>query len=83
MKRQKRDQSDRVFSRGYIAATRGISRSQCPYENGPKHQQWMNGWREGREDYWNGLGSSAKAQKLENYQTISTDIHFPDGWRTV
>jgi ribosome modulation factor len=83
MKRQKRNQSDRAFCKGYLAAAQLKSIDSCPFENGDRHQEWVNGWREGREDYWNGFGSSAKAQKLESYRTMTTSIHHPDGWRTA
>ncbi|GAA5523470.1 ribosome modulation factor [Microbulbifer aestuariivivens] len=83
MKRQKRNQWERAFCKGYQAASENKAQNLCPYVDGPLHQEWMNGWREGREDYWNGFKASAKAQKLESYRTFSAENHHPDGWRTV
>lgn len=83
MKRQKRSQSDRAFCKGYLAATENKPLESCPYANGDRHQQWVNGWRDGREDYWNGFGASTKAQKLEQFRTLQPEDHHPDGWSTV
>lgn len=84
MKRQKRNQSERAFYKGYLAATtHNKALESCPFENGELHQAWVNGWREGREDYWSGLGGSAMAQKLETYRTVTTEVHHPDGWSTA
>jgi ribosome modulation factor len=55
MKRQKRDMSTRAFEKGYTAGTAGRSRDICPSEAGVTHQEWMNGWREGRQDMWSGM----------------------------
>ncbi len=54
MKRQKRDKMERAFQKGYMAGVEGKSKEQCPKEAGPEHQQWINGWREGRSDHWDG-----------------------------
>ena len=83
MKRQKRNQADRAFYKGYLAAMHNKSMDSCPHINGDSHQEWVNGWREGREDYWNGLDETTKAQKLEIYRAVSTDIQYPDGWSTI
>ncbi|GLS27314.1 ribosome modulation factor [Marinibactrum halimedae] len=66
MKRQKRNPSDRAFSRGYRAGFEGRSRSQCPYETSTIRYEWLHGWREGREDQWNGFDSRASLQRLSN-----------------
>ena len=55
MRRQKRDKMERAFQRGYIAGVEGKSKDRCPKGYGPEHQQWMNGWRVGRYDHWDGL----------------------------
>ncbi|MEW5248467.1 ribosome modulation factor [Microbulbifer sp. 2201CG32-9] len=83
MKRQKRNLPDRAFCKGYLAATENKPVDSCPFFTGDRHQEWINGWREGREDYWNGLGASTKAQKLETYRTVTTETHHPDGWSTI
>lgn len=69
MKRQKRNQADRAFGRGYQAGVLGRSRSQCPHEIGPARQEWLSGWREGREDHWNGYNRAVQAQKMSYINT--------------
>ena len=64
MKRQKRNLVDRAFGKGYQAGVMGRSRSQCPHEMGAARQEWLSGWREGREDHWNGFNRAATAQKM-------------------
>jgi len=66
MKRQKRNQSDRAFHKGYVAAVQGRAHDSCPHENGALHQEWVNGWRQGRQDFWSGFGPRAQAQRMEN-----------------
>lgn len=66
MKRQKRDQLERAFGKGYQAGINGRSRSICPHETGSTRQQWMSGWRESRTDQWDGFNRAAQAQKLSN-----------------
>lgn len=84
MKRQKRNQSERAFCKGYLAAVaHNKAMESCPFESGELHQAWVNGWREGREDYWNGFDASTKAQKLEQFRTLHPESHHPDGWSTV
>jgi len=66
MKRQKRSNIDRAFSKGYQAASGGKSWSSCPYETGEARQVWMSGWREGRQDHWSGFNQMTHIQKLQN-----------------
>lgn len=66
MKTMKRDPLNRAYSRGYQAGSKEKSRSSCPHENGETKQQWLSGWREGREDHWNGFNSQAHVQKISN-----------------
>lgn len=66
MKRQKRNQIERAFSKGYQAGIEGRSRNLCPHENADVRQNWINGWREGREDHWSGFNRAAQAQKIIN-----------------
>jgi len=72
MKRQKRDQTERAFTKGYQAGIEGRSRSLCPHESGLARQQWLNGWRESRVDQWDGLTRMAQVQKLSNYHPSAT-----------
>jgi ribosome modulation factor len=68
MKRQKRDQTERAFGKGYQAGIAGRSRSLCPHEAGLARQQWINGWREARLDQWDGFNRVAQIQKLSSLQ---------------
>ncbi len=66
MKTQKRSQTDRAFAKGYQAGAAGKSWGNCPYDLGSTRENWMAGWRNGREDNWNGFGPAAQAQRLSN-----------------
>ncbi|ACR14554.1 ribosome modulation factor [Teredinibacter turnerae] len=67
MKRQKKNSSQRAFSRGYQAGVTGRSRSLCPHVTGDTRHDWLTGWREGREDHWNGFNTLAQAQKIQTF----------------
>jgi ribosome modulation factor len=58
MKKQKRDVSVRSFNRGYRAGITGKSKTICPHSAGESRNQWISGWREGRNDHWDGVGVS-------------------------
>ncbi len=66
MKRQKRNQVGRAVSRGYQAAIAGKSRHLCPYETGDARHGWLTGWREGRQDHWNGYNTLAQVHRLQH-----------------
>lgn len=66
MKRQKRSQVEKAFSKGYQSAMSGRSWDACPFEGGEARATWMNGWREGREDHWSGFDTRTQLQKLSN-----------------
>ena len=55
MKKHKRDKEDRAFSKGYQIGLRGKSKSLNPYGDRNARQSWLSGWRQGREDNWDGL----------------------------
>lgn len=55
MRRQKRDMTERAFTRGYNAGATGRTKDACPHNHSENRQQWLNGWREGRVDQWDGL----------------------------
>lgn len=63
MRRQKRDKSDRAFLRGYQIGVHGKSRELCPYHEDDPKQTWLNGWRSGREDNWDGYVGTAGVSK--------------------
>ena len=65
MRRQKRDMSERAFSKGSQAGSSGRHKETCPHENGDTRQQWLTGWREGRTDQWDGLTGVSGIHKLE------------------
>ncbi|GAB2190828.1 ribosome modulation factor [Sessilibacter sp. MAH2] len=66
MKRQKRNPSERAFIKGYMAGFEGKSRSLCPHETQKTRHDWLNGWREGRNDQWDGFNRQASMEKINN-----------------
>ena len=66
MKRQKRAITEKALSRGYKAGMSGKSRNLCPHESGEARHLWLSGWREGREDHWNGYNTLAQVQRLQS-----------------
>ncbi|MCR8922891.1 ribosome modulation factor [Dasania sp. GY-MA-18] len=65
MRRQKRDQSERAFQKGYMAGVNGKNKEQCPHEQEAIRQQWLTGWREGRTDQWDGYTGVSGLHKVE------------------
>ncbi|USA43239.1 ribosome modulation factor [Spongiibacter taiwanensis] len=63
MKRQKRDMSERAYQRGYSAGIAGRTKECCPHTQHQLKQEWITGWREGRNDHWDGLSTAAALQK--------------------
>ncbi|MDB3989471.1 ribosome modulation factor, partial [Pseudomonadales bacterium] len=55
MRRQKRDKNQRAFVRGYQVGCHGKSKELCPFQAGETRQTWISGWRNGREDNWDGF----------------------------
>lgn len=55
MKRQKRDKSDRAYTKGYQTGVSGRSKDICPHVEPQLRQAWLSGWREGRIDNWDGM----------------------------
>lgn len=53
MKRQKRNKLERAHSKGYQAALHGQSKDVCPYAQVIPREEWLGGWREGREQFFN------------------------------
>lgn len=54
MKRQKRNMHERAYNRGYLAGVKGKSKDTCPVDSPAFKQDWLNGWRDGRTDQWDG-----------------------------
>lgn len=64
VKKHKRDQDNRSFAKGYQAAIQQRSITACPYQDqSVMAYHWSRGWREGREDYWNGFNQASFQQK--------------------
>ncbi|MDA0791364.1 MAG: ribosome modulation factor [Proteobacteria bacterium] len=59
MRRQKRDRTDRAFTRGYQTGQLRKSKDLCPYHTEESRSAWLNGWRTGREDSWDGYVGTA------------------------
>lgn len=66
MKRQKRDRTNRAYTRGYHAGLHGKSQDLCPFDALISRASWINGWREGRTDHINGYVGVASVQNLKN-----------------
>jgi ribosome modulation factor len=59
MRRQKRQKSNRAFTRGYQSGIHGKSKDLCPFHDESSRQAWLSGWRTGREDNWDGYVGTA------------------------
>jgi len=64
MRRQKRDLCERAYNRGYLAGQSGKSKSICPIQSADARQEWMNGWRQGRSDNWDGYTGVSGIHKI-------------------
>lgn len=65
MRRQKRDSSHRAYIKGYQAGFGGRQREACPHsEETANALNWVNGWREGREDRRLGYNEFTGQQKV-------------------
>ena len=64
MRRLKRDPMERAFQRGYQHGIHGKSRELCPFMQPAVRHAWMNGWREGRNDNWDGVVGSNAVHRL-------------------
>ncbi|MFA5495684.1 MAG: ribosome modulation factor [Porticoccaceae bacterium] len=65
MRKQKRDIPHRAFIRGYQAGFSMKTKSLCPYQTASTPGlEWLRGWREGREDHWQGFNEQACQQKV-------------------
>ena len=67
MKRYKRDMNQRAFEKGYQMGLSGRSSDLCPHNDGQQRFNWMQGWREGRADQWDGLNGATACHKLSGF----------------
>ena len=65
MRRQKRQKENRAFARGYQNGVLGRSRELCPFHEDTAKQAWINGWRTGREDNWDGFRGTAGVCRID------------------
>ncbi len=63
MRRQKRDMIERAYQRGYQAGFTGKQKGACPHNQDQLKHEWLSGWREGRNDNWDGLPTMSALQK--------------------
>jgi ribosome modulation factor len=74
MRRLKRDPLERAFLRGYQHGINGKSRDLCPFTDTSTstsaRQAWINGWREGRGDNWDGLTGTAGIHRLNALNAV-------------
>ena len=66
MRSQKRDKSSRAYIRGHTIGLLGRSKELCPYPESSTRQDWLNGWRDGRADQWEGLTGVSGIHKMAN-----------------
>jgi len=66
MKTHKRDMTVRAYKKGYQAGLSGKSKDACPPHNGDEKQEWLMGWREGRQDNWDGLTGVSSIPKISS-----------------
>ena len=70
MRRLKRDPLERAFLRGYQYGIHGKSRELCPFTLPSVRQAWINGWREGRGDNWDGMTGTAGIHRLNELHAV-------------
>ena len=70
MKRQKRDKSNRAYTKGYITGISGRSKDICPHGDHLLRQTWLNGWREGRYDNWDGMTGVSGVHRISEHSRL-------------
>ena len=66
MKRTKRNRIKRAFEKGYQLGLAGRSKENCPFLTGLARIKWLEGWREGRNDWREGLTDALTCYKLSD-----------------
>ncbi|MES2663583.1 MAG: ribosome modulation factor [Pseudomonadota bacterium] len=54
-KRVKRSPENRAYQKGYLTGIGHRSKELCPFVLGERREHWVQGWRAGRADLWDGL----------------------------
>ena len=67
MKRLKRNRIQRAFDKGYQLGLAGRSKENCPFLTGSARSKWLEGWREGRNDWREGLTDALTCYKLSGF----------------
>ena len=67
MKRLKRNRIQRAFEKGYQLGLAGRPRENCPFLTGLARMRWLEGWREGRNDWREGLTDALTCYKLSGF----------------
>lgn len=67
MKRPKRNRIQRAFDRGYQLGLAGRPKENCPFLTGLARSKWLEGWREGRNDWREGLTDALTCYKLSGF----------------
>ena len=67
MKRLKRNRIQRAFDKGYQLGLAGRSKENCPFLTGLARSKWLEGWREGRNDWREGLTDALTCYKLSGF----------------
>ena len=67
MKRLKRNRIQRAFDKGYQLGLAGRSKENCPFLTGLARSKWLEGWREGRNDWREGLTDALSCSSAWSY----------------
>ena len=67
MRRSKRNRIKRAFEKGYQLGLAGRSKENCPFLTGLARVKWLEGWREGRSDWREGLTDALTCYKLSGF----------------
>ncbi len=71
MKTQKRDMTERAFSKGYQTGSSGRANDNCPHQDeNTLRQAWLNGWREGWSDHVEGYVGVSGIHKINEHQQL-------------
>ena len=71
MKRLKRNRIRRAFDKGYQLGLAGRSKENCPFLTGSARSKWLEGWREGRNDWREGLTDALTCYKLSGFLPLA------------